>query len=182
MSVSLMSLQSVLHAAVSAHSHCSIMLITGQSNTDWSSVTDSISHPVPAAAQWPGSRPLQSRLQTAASLQSRAHQPDTSLPGPGRSGARTDKTAGEGGMRGLQAGYKCQAHRPDCLYIWPDHCKRAKVHAVSTGQLCAAHCMHCSALTSAATKIHSADKSFKLDSPSALCSPRPPSPCSEHQS
>ena len=43
-------------------SHCSIMLITGQSNTDWSSVTDSISHPVPAAAQWPGSRPLQSRV------------------------------------------------------------------------------------------------------------------------
>ena len=41
--------------------HCS-MLITGQSNTDWSSVTDSISHPVPAAAQWPGPRPLQSRV------------------------------------------------------------------------------------------------------------------------
>ena len=40
--------------------HC--MLITGQSNTDWSSVTDSISHPVPAAAQWPGPRPLQSRV------------------------------------------------------------------------------------------------------------------------
>ena len=127
------------------------MLITGQSNTDWSSVTDSISHPVPAAqpsGPGPGRCSLGSKLQRVCS--GRAQHRTGRQPGEG-SGLCQDtqncsRRGGAGDCSHCRRDINARReHRPARLYIWPGPAA-AKVHAVSAGQLCstldALQCTH----------------------------------------
>ena len=138
------------------------MLITGQSNTDWSSVTDSISHPVPAAqpsGPGPGRCSLGSKLQRVCSgrAQHRGRQP-----GEG-SGARTHKTAGEEGLgtavSHCRRDINARQHRPARLYILHPGLACSSQGACSERWPALQHagCTAVHSPATATTKIHSAD-------------------------